>query len=398
MSRKALILLLLVNIGLASGQDLLNRNISVHVEDMRVRNILDQISENNDVYFTYAGNLEAMNKRLSLNIDNVSLNKLLNDIFFGEDIIFSSYSNQVVLKKKPEVIRKYFIRGVVLESGSENPVEFTSIQFRKSGKGLVSGFDGKFEVTACSEDLGDSLSFYRVGYEMKTYSLRFLTSLETHKIFLNLRDIKLDSVILSARKPELLTEGNRGLAFGSLYLDTHGQQVALLIPNRKNVSGRLSKVSVYLSGKGNTEAPFRVRIYSLNDSLDCPGIELLPDILIVKPGEGRGWYDIDLKTYNIRFSQKGIFVAIEGVYPGDYVRYAKSNSANNGDTGDEETDVMEESLDYGQRLGYNRFSKNQTWHYSLSNTWFQLKKKYFNVMISAEIMVYDPHKLKNQKP
>lgn len=398
MSRKVFIILLLVNIGLASGQDLLNRNISLHVEDMPVRNILDQITENNGVFFTYAGNLEAMDKKLSLNIENVSLNNLLNDIFFSEDVIFSSYSNQVVLKKKPDPVRKYLIRGIVMESESGKPVEFTSIQFRKSGKGLVSGFDGKFEVTASSGDLNDSLSFYRLGYDSKTYSLKFLTSLETHKIYLTPNNVKLDTVILSVKKPELQTEGNRGIAFGSLYLDTHGQQVALFIPNRKNISGRLNKVSVYLSGKGNTEAPFRVRIYSLNDSLDCPGIELLPDIIILKPEEGRGWFDIDLKTYNIRFPKNGIFVAIEGVYPGDYIKYSKLNTSGNGDSGEDEADGMEGSLDYGQRLGYNRFSKNQTWHYSLSNTWFQLKKKYFNVMISAEIMVYDPHKLKNVRP
>lgn len=392
-----LILLLLFFPGLLKGQSFLDRHIALNVKDMPLRYVLDQISENNGVYFTYTGNLKAMEKLISLKIENVPLNKLLNDLFYGEDLIYSCYSNQVIIKKKPEPVKSFRIRGMVVSSESEQPVEFASIQVKNSKKGAVAGFDGKFEIAATFEEMTDSISIYRIGYEPRAMSVKALSSLEFHKIFLTPVSIQLDTVGVSVKKADIEREGNRGVVVGSLYLDTHGQQVALFIRNKKNKSGRIKTLSFFLSGKGNTEAPFRIRVYGLNDSLGCPGPELLPDILVVKPASGKGWFDVDVSQYNIRFPQNGMFVAMEGIYPGDYIHQMESLKENTGMTDEEPGDFIEGSLDYGQRIGYSRFSKNETWHYSLSHTWFQLGKKLFNVMISAEIIVYDPQKNKKIK-
>jgi hypothetical protein len=286
---------------------------------------------------------------------------------------------------------------MVVSLESEQPVEFSSIQVRNSKKGAVAGFDGKFEIMATSDEMGDSVSIYRIGYEARTISVKALSSLEFHKIFLNPVSVQLDTVGVSVKKADIEREGNRGMAMGSLYLDTHGQQVALFLSNKKNKTGRIKTLSFFLSGKGNTEAPFRIRVYALNDSLGCPGPELLPDILVVKPASGRGWFDVDVSQYNMRFPENGVFVAMEGIYPGDYCHQIENLKGNKGRADDELGDFVEGSLDYGQRIGYNRFSKNETWHYSLSHTWFQLEKKLFNVMISAEIIVYDPQKNKKIK-
>jgi hypothetical protein len=286
---------------------------------------------------------------------------------------------------------------MVVSSESDQPVEFASIQMKISRKGAVAGFDGKFEIAASSEELNDSISIYRIGYQARTMSVKALSSLEFHKIFLMPVFTQLDTVGVSVKRPDIEKEGNRGVAMGSLYLDTHGQQVALFLKNKKNRAGRIKTLSFYLSGKGNTEAPFRVRIYGLNDSLSCPGPELLPDILVVKPANGRGWFDVDVSRYNIRFPENGVFVAMEGIYPGDYIHSSENATENPRKEIEESGDFVEGSLDYGQRIGYSRFTKNETWHYSVSHTWFQLQKKHFNVMISAEIIVYDPQKNKKIK-
>lgn len=399
MIRCTLIFVLLVRIGFLSGQDFMETNISLHVKDMQIKDVLDQISERNGVYFTYAGNLKVMDKKISLNIDKVNLKALLTDLFFGEDIVFTCFSNQVILKRKPEPAKHFGIRGIVLASGTEQPVEFASLVFKHSGRGTVAGGDGKFEFTAKADESGDSISFHCMGYETRSLSIRYLSSLEFHKIYLTPRPIELEVVEHKAKKAKIHKEGNRGVALGSLYLDTHGQQVALYIGNREGMSGRIKTVSFFLSGKGNTEAPFRIRIYGLRDSSRCPGMELLPDILVVKPGEGRGWFKVDVSRYNIRMPRNGMFIAMEGIYPGDYIQYLQSmQETNENEALENKDDFPEGSLEYGQRIGYNRFNKNETWHYSVSGSWFQLNKKNFNVMISAEILVLDRHKTKNKKP
>ncbi|HEX3006764.1 MAG TPA: carboxypeptidase-like regulatory domain-containing protein [Bacteroidales bacterium] len=380
------------------GQDLLDKDIVLQVKDMPVRNVLDQISESNNIFFTYAGNLKIMDKRISLNIDKVPLRKLLTDIFYGEDLVFSAYSNQVILKKKPEAVKVYPIKGSVLSAANEEPVAFASVQLRNSRRGTVAAIDGKFEITASAAEMDDSVSFYCIGYDTRTISVKSLSSLGLYNIFLTPRSVELKTVEHTTKKAQVHKEGNRGVATGSLYLDTHGQQVALFIENKKKLKGRIKTVSYYLSGKGNTEAPFRIRIYGVNAERNCPGEELLPDIVVVKPQVRRGWCRIDLSKYNIRFSEEGVFVAMEGIYPGDYITYLQSEKEASDEKSAENDDYPEGALEYGQRLGYNRFSRNDTWHYSLSHTWFQLDKKLFNVMISAEILVYDPEKSKKQKP
>ncbi|NJK95053.1 MAG: carboxypeptidase-like regulatory domain-containing protein [Bacteroidales bacterium] len=385
---------MLLNLSSVFGQDILNREVVIHVKDLPVKNVLDQISETTGVYFTYAGNLSVMEKKVSLNIDRISLHKLLADLFYGEEIIYTCYSNQVILKRKPTPIKSFTIRGVLIASGSDQPVEFASMQFKQSGKGSVAAIDGKFEISATSKDLDDSIAVFCIGFEPRVFSVKYLVSLDYHKIYLIARPLALDTVEFVAKRPITERAGNRGIATGSLYLDTHGQQVALYIENRKNVSGRFKKVNFYLSGKGNTDAPFRIRIYGVNDSLGCPGEELLPDIIVVKPNERRGWFEVDISGYNIRFPGNGAFVAMEGVYPGDYAHFINTTNFDKEETGESSGEISEGTLDYGQRIGFNRFSGNNTWHYSVSNTWFQLNRKLFNVMISAEILVHSSKKIK----
>lgn len=354
---RTLLLLFLSFSAVAKGQDFLNRSIALQVREMQVKDVLDQISENNGVYFTYAGNLEVMQKIISLNVEKVPLNSLLHALFNDEGIVFTCYANQIILKKKPAPVRSYRIRGVVLSSGTEQGVEFANLKMKAALRGAVSDFDGRFEFTAMPEDQGDSVVFFRIGFEPRTFSVKALSSLDFHKIYLAPVALPLDSVELSAPRAEIDNEGNRGPVMGSLYLDTHGQQVALFFKNKRKTSGRIKSLNFFLSGKGNTGAPFRVRVYGLNDSLLCPGTELLPEILIVRPVSGRGWLEVDVFRYNLRVPENGFFVAMEGVYPGDYKQQTPSLQPNNTEGGEVNDGFIDGSLDYGQRIGYNRLRK-----------------------------------------
>jgi hypothetical protein len=379
-------------------QDMLQKEIALHVTDLPVKDVLDEISNTNGIYFTYAGNLEHLDTRISLNIEKISLRQLLNDLFQNYGIIYSTYANQVILKKRsiPEKIQ--VIQGMVLSAGDRQPVEYATLQLKHSKKGFVTGVDGKFSYPLSGDIENDTIIFYSIGFEPQVFSIKYLTNLSNHTIFLTPHPKELMPVELVTPRAKIIKEGNRGFSFGSLYLDTHGQQAALYIENPKKIHGRMKSVSFYLSRKGNTEAPFRIRIYARNDSLGCPDVEILPDMIIVKPTTGRGWTTTDIARYNIRFPENGIFIAVEGIYPGDYQKYVSLTTKENPENMEADDEFISGSLDYGQRLGYNRFTKNNTWHLSVANTWFQLDKRYFNIMISSEIIVYDPPKTKHQTP
>lgn len=394
------ILLLFLLAAKLTGQDMLQKEITLRLYDRPVKEVLDGVSQAGGVYFTYAGNLELLSKKMTVNYENTPIEKVLQEILRNQGISYTTYANQVILKKIITAEKSIVLRGLILSSENDSPVEFASLQFRKSRLGAIAGFDGKFEIAIPTEALDDSLGLYRLGFESRTISIKSLIQTDFHKIYLQPRPVDLEPVELTSRKAKIEKEGNRGISLGSMYLDTHGQQVALYIENKEKRAAKLKTVSYYLSGKGNAEAPFRIRIYSRNDSLGCPGGDLLPEIVVVKPAIKRGWFKVDISKFNIHMPENGIFIAAEGVYPEDFNSYYNSTGTDEDSQGtsENEDEFVTGSLDYGQRLGYNRKNHNNTWHYSLSNTWFQLDKRNFNVMISSEMVVYENKKQKKHMP
>jgi len=95
----------------------------------------------------------------------------------------------------------------------------------------------------------------------------------------------------------------------------------------------------------------------------------------VKPNIKSGWFRVDLSDYDITVPKEGFFVAIEGVYPNLDSQEMKTQKSS-----------FPNTISYGQRLGYNKKRGKNTWHYSLTHTWFQVTDKNYNVMISAEIL------------
>jgi hypothetical protein len=266
-----------------------------------------------------------------------------------------------------------------------------------SGKncGTIADQHGYFELSVpWSDDEFDTLVFSSMGYTRDTLVYN-PTKTSVFTILLEQKFYPVDSIIISPKIYENLVLGNtKARQSGSLYLDTHGQQTALFLKNNKNKNGIISSVSYYLSKEGNTDAPFRIRMYK-KDSTGLPGEDIIEDAIVVKPETGEGWYTVNLEKLRLKIPKEGIYIAIEGVFPDDYEDYygesefidlRKQNQQNNN-----------KSLHYGQRLGYNRKCRKETWHYSISKVWFQLEKQSFGVMITATVKYEKEHEKKQQK-
>jgi hypothetical protein len=222
-----------------------------------------------------------------------------------------------------------------------------------------------------------SLGFYKMSFLASAFKKE-----AEHVVYLRRRIIDLEELKVKASDYKTVKVGNKGiLSFGSIYIDTQGQQTALFIENKKKKKGTVSSASFYLSKKGNTNSPFRVRIYEREKLSAKPGEDLLKEVIIAKPNIDGGWFKVDLSQFHIEAPEDGFFVAIEGIYPYDYMQ----EDAGFEDVSDDE--MIPNSVSYGQRLGYSKKNGKNTWHYSLAHTWFQLKEQNYNVMISAEIQI-----------
>jgi hypothetical protein len=373
----------------AFPQGLLERRVTIVASNISISQILDKLGVAEGVNFSYQSNLEPLQKKISLNVSQQPLSQVLSSMLEGSGLSYTVFANQVIIQVAQVRNKKILLEGRVCISGSHDPVSYAGIELKYLQRGTIADNDGNFRFEIDEKNLGDTLRVSSLNFDPMNISVRSLSGKGAHTVFLTQKIYNITPVVVNSKEGKFAVIGNhKWIPGGSLYIDTHGQQTALYIDNDDQLSGRIVRVSYFLSRKGNTIAPFRIRIYEYDSITGKPGTDMLPEILVVKPAKGKGWFRVNVSKYNLKIPRYGFFVALEGVFPDDYdFFYEESNYKK--DTGDEqpEGEFTEGELSYGQRIGYTHGNTNHTWHYAIDRTWFQLKKGHFNVMISAEVKV-----------
>jgi hypothetical protein len=373
----------------------LEKRISVTLNAALMDDAIEKIAEAAGIHVSYSSDLFNGCAPATLSAQNQMLLTVLNTLFANCRISYTVHAGQLILfPRKTVVIREYTIAGNICNEETGAPIPYATLQIKGKPKGVVADNEGFFEFTITEPELSDSLTASCLGYERRTFGSDTLLSEPRVSITLKEKSINMETVVISSPRLRKRTKvaGNRGwFTTGSVYLDTHGQQIALYIDNDRHVNGYIRKVSYYLSGNGNVEAPFRVRILAVDSLSRSPGADLIPEILVVQPPQDTdGWFSVDLTEYRIYVPRTGFFVAMQGVFPNDYSFYAgdsefveigkRQPGAN--------SEFTPKSIHYGQRLGYSGKGGRNTWHYSLSHQWFQMERHNYNVKISAEIEMY----------
>lgn len=383
------------------GQNVQTEKIySGKFEDLSLPDALNYLQLVTGFQFAYSSSLIASNTKISYHF-NGSLKELLNGFCEKTGFGYTVFGSQVLLKKEPAKSR-LILKGKILESDSLLPLAYASISIKNFSSGSIGDINGNFELELEDKNFYDTLVFSSMGYGHIVLPVKDFIDRKSKTIILKPISYELPPAKVSSKDFKKVIMGNRkNIPNGSLYLDTHGQQAALEIENKENINGKILALNYYLSPKGNTEAPFRVRLYLKDSVTGGPGKDLLPEILVVKPDVKKGWFAVNVSEYHIEVPSEGFFIAMEGIYPNDYNFYAGDNEFVELSPGDE-VEVEEPDLatiTYGQRLGFtrNKKDKNNTWHYSLSHTWFQLKKQPFGLMASADIQMKKERNKKREK-
>lgn len=326
---------------------------------------------------------------VSCGYKGVSLKKILTAIFKETGITFISYSNHIILQQKKPAKNTFVLKGSVREKESNMPIPYATVQIKNTTIGTITDNEGRFELTFEKKYYNDTILFSFIGYERIEKKIQDINPEAPQLIFLSVDTIIIDPIEVNPTEYEIISLGNsRNKSTNNLYIDTHGQQSVLYVENERKTEGKIVSLNYYLSKKGNYKAPFRLRVYA-PDSNGKPGSDLLPHMIIVKPNTGKGWYSVNISDYNVRIPESGFFIGIEGIYPNDYLTTTAPDSL----TAKELKEFRKGEIAYGQEIGCVRKKKNNTWHYSLSHTWFKA------VYTNLEIMVYaDIRYNKEQKP
>ena len=147
------------------------QKISVNIQNVTLKQAMDQIKEQASVNVAYSKEFVDPNKPVSLNVNGVSLQAALTQLFEGTDIGFRFLDNSVLLYNRekqggtdatPKEQQLVSVKGTVIDQETGEPIIGASVLVEGLSKGTITDIDGKYSLTA---PIGGTLKFSYVGYE-----------------------------------------------------------------------------------------------------------------------------------------------------------------------------------------------------------------------------------------
>ncbi len=397
--RKLLIILIMLScvINKSKAQEKsLDIYVTLSLTNKTIDEVIDTIQKITGIFIAQTSSISSIKNRITVNLHNVPLKRLLDEALKSSGFTYTFFHNQIILQPIKDKSESINIYGYITEFDSVTPVSYATIFLKKYHSGIVADINGTFELDVSQEYFNDTLHISSLGYESLFIPVAEIMNKKPVHFYMKKKLYDIEPVFIEPANYRIMKVGNRkSRPSGSLYMDTHGQQAALFVSIEHNCCAKIKTLWYYLSEEGNTDAPFRVRVYEVDSATGKPGKDILSELLIIKPGKKSGWIPVDVRQFNLQISSPGFFIAMEGVFPNDYDFYIQGDDftdISSSEADEEITDETPSIISYGQRLGYTRNRRNNnTWHYSLDHTWFQLRKQLFSIMVAADIIVYEYH-------
>lgn len=212
------------------------------------------------------------------------------------------------------------LEGKVLDSVTNQPIEYANITLMTKNKGVYANVDGKYNFDI-SKHLYDTLKVSSIGYNSKFIILDKFKSKKNIKLDISLsqKTTQLDEVVLNLKKKKYnkkhtIGEDKEGNAVVSSLI---GYETCVLIENPFNKDGKLDEIYIKLRKRKNTQfiASLNIKFYSFDKINQKPGYELYTKNLIVKPKNRNYTLNIDVKDMDIYLPKEGMCIGVEFIDP-----------------------------------------------------------------------------------
>lgn len=218
-----LITILLFSLGSAGQQQdgsVFERRVTINAQDQPLRTVLDQISWQARVYFSYDASLLDEDKPVSIDANDQSLYSVLHQLFHPGEFSLTELENQIIItKKKAEndsilpaakdsiPVKYFFLSGKILEKKKENPIRYASVSVYNKPIGTITNNDGDFLLKLHPRHINDTLVVSSMGYGQIKMPARQL--LDNDIILMEPVSIRIREVKVTSTTPEKLLENIR---------------------------------------------------------------------------------------------------------------------------------------------------------------------------------------------
>jgi hypothetical protein len=193
----ALITLFCVNIAKPTlgQQTKLSDTISIEIEKLQIKQILDSLSTNYNYYFSYNPEQFCVTQKISTNAKKIQLQQLVTLIAHGQHMSFTLKNRHIIFKPPKTKNTSHSITGTITEN--EIPIPNVSVYLKNSMRGVITNQDGFFALKYHKEFIADTLLISHLGYKTQHLPVGSL-KYEPLNIQLEKHNISLDEIIVTA--------------------------------------------------------------------------------------------------------------------------------------------------------------------------------------------------------
>ena len=152
------------------------RRVSIKYENQALEHILEQISWQAGVYFSYDATSINPEKQVSVNVENKSLYHVLNQLFSPKQFTFRERENQIIIIKNQQnkevpvsqrdtvPVNYYFLSGKVIEEKRDKPIPYATVSVLNKPIGTISNMDGDFLLKLHPDNIRDTVVISCIGF------------------------------------------------------------------------------------------------------------------------------------------------------------------------------------------------------------------------------------------
>ena len=152
----AILLLSLCSKAQQQNGSVFEKRVTINQKNQPLNTILDQLSWQAGVYFSYNASLQNSNQEYTIEATNKSLFTVLNQLFDPSEFKFTELENQVVISKRLDIkkqesfkndsipVKYFFLSGKIIDDKKGEPIKYASVSIFNKPIGTISNVDGDF--------------------------------------------------------------------------------------------------------------------------------------------------------------------------------------------------------------------------------------------------------------
>ena len=258
----------------ASGNDPLDRVISIPRSRETVYNLLRNISKQSGFMFIYDSSIIDNNKKINIAKGEYSLRDAINLISENNNLQMDISGEYILLRQESTLLLKeeeakesvsdnsITIKGVLTDITSKKPIMFASVSVTNTSTGTRTNQNGEFQLIIPDSLLQLKIKFYQVGYESREVDLSLLKN-HYANITLVPHVIQLEEVVVVPVNPtsvlnDMIDNLSVNYASKPAYLTTFYREG--ISHNGRNIDLTESVLKVYKTGYKNSAMEDQIKL------------------------------------------------------------------------------------------------------------------------------------------